>query len=58
MYDRAVFHFLTTDEDHKAYVKHVLRALKPGGHISTATILGTLPTLSNVGQGLVHLQPG
>jgi SAM-dependent methyltransferase len=36
-HDRAVFHFLTTDEDRKAYVKQVLRALKPGGHVIMAT---------------------
>ena len=36
-HDRAVFHFLTTDEDRRAYVKQVLRALKPGGHVIMAT---------------------
>ena len=36
-HDRAVFHFLTTDEDRKAYVKQVLRALKPGGRVIMAT---------------------
>jgi len=34
---RAVFHFLTTDEDRRAYVKQVLHALKPGGHVIMAT---------------------
>ena len=32
-----VFHFLTTDEDRNAYVKQVLRALKPGGHVIVST---------------------
>ena len=36
-HDRAVFHFLTTDEDRRAYVKQVLHALKPGGHVIMAT---------------------
>lgn len=36
-HDRAVFHFLTTEEDRTAYVRQVLRALKPGGHVIMAT---------------------
>jgi len=36
-HDRAVFHFLTTEEDRKAYVRQVLHALKPGGHVIMAT---------------------
>lgn len=36
-HDRAVFHFLTSEEDRAAYVKQVLRALKPGGHVIMAT---------------------
>jgi ubiquinone/menaquinone biosynthesis C-methylase UbiE len=36
-HDRAVFHFLTSDDERKAYVKQVLRALKPGGHVIMAT---------------------
>jgi len=36
-HDRAVFHFLTKQEDREAYVKQVLRALKPGGHVIMAT---------------------
>lgn len=36
-HDRAVFHFLTTPEDRHAYVKAVLRAVKPGGHVIVAT---------------------
>lgn len=36
-HDRAVFHFLTDEEDRKAYVQTVLRAVKPGGHVIVAT---------------------
>lgn len=36
-HDRAVFHFLTTEEDRTAYVRQVLRTLKPGGHVIMAT---------------------
>jgi 2-polyprenyl-3-methyl-5-hydroxy-6-metoxy-1,4-benzoquinol methylase len=36
-HDRAVFHFLTTQEEREAYVRAVLRAVKPGGHIIVAT---------------------
>lgn len=31
-HDRAVFHFLTTDPERRAYVRQVMRALKPGGY--------------------------
>lgn len=36
-HDRAVFHFLTAQEDRKAYVNAVLRAVKPGGSVIVAT---------------------
>lgn len=36
-HDRAVFHFLTTPEERKAYVNAVLLAVKPGGHVIVAT---------------------
>jgi ubiquinone/menaquinone biosynthesis C-methylase UbiE len=36
-HDRAVFHFLTLPEDRHAYVKAVLRSVKPGGHVIVAT---------------------
>jgi 2-polyprenyl-3-methyl-5-hydroxy-6-metoxy-1,4-benzoquinol methylase len=36
-HDRAVFHFLTAPEDRAAYVRAVLRAVKPGGHVIVAT---------------------
>lgn len=36
-HDRAVFHFLTSPEERNAYVKAVLEAVKPGGHVIVAT---------------------
>ena len=36
-HDRAVFHFLTSAKDHRAYVQAVLRAVKPGGIVIVAT---------------------
>lgn len=36
-HDRAVFHFLTRTEDRAAYVRRVVRAVKPGGHVIVAT---------------------
>jgi len=36
-HDRAVFHFLTSEEDRAAYVQAVFRAVKPGGHVIVAT---------------------
>ena len=36
-HDRAVFHFLTAQEDRQAYVDSVLRSVKPGGHVIVAT---------------------
>lgn len=36
-HDRAVFHFLTAPEDRSAYVKQVLKSVKPGGHVIVAT---------------------
>jgi 2-polyprenyl-3-methyl-5-hydroxy-6-metoxy-1,4-benzoquinol methylase len=36
-HDRAVFHFLTTQEEREDYVHAVLRAVKPGGHVIVAT---------------------
>jgi ubiquinone/menaquinone biosynthesis C-methylase UbiE len=36
-HDRAVFHFLTTEEERHAYVKQVLRAVKQGGLVIVAT---------------------
>jgi len=36
-HDRAVFHFLTAEGDRAAYVRAVLRSVKPGGHVIVAT---------------------
>lgn len=36
-HDRAVFHFLTTPRERQAYVRAVLRAVRPGGHVIVAT---------------------
>ncbi len=36
-HDRAVFHFLTTVDEREAYVRAVLRAVRPGGHVIVAT---------------------
>src|SRR5690606_29808184 len=35
-HDRAVFHFLTSDQDQQRYVEQVRRALKRGGHLVIA----------------------
>lgn len=43
-HDRAVFHFLTDRADREAYVRQVLRALKPGGHVIMATFGSNGPT--------------
>jgi len=36
-HDRAVFHFLTEEEDRRKYVELVMRSLKRGGHIIVAS---------------------
>lgn len=36
-HDRAVFHFLTAEQDRKFYVGQALHAVKPGGHVIVAT---------------------
>lgn len=36
-HDRAVFHFLTAPADRAAYVRQVMKAVKPGGHVIVAT---------------------
>lgn len=36
-HDRAVFHFLTSDDERAAYVRQALRAVKPGGHVIVST---------------------
>jgi len=36
-HDRAVFHFLTQPEQRAIYVRQVLKAVRPGGHVIVAT---------------------
>jgi 2-polyprenyl-3-methyl-5-hydroxy-6-metoxy-1,4-benzoquinol methylase len=36
-HDRAVFHFLTEARDREAYVRQVMKSVKPGGHVIVAT---------------------
>ncbi len=43
-HDRAVFHFLTAPEDRAAYVRQVLHAVRPGGHVVVATFAVDGPT--------------
>lgn len=43
-HDRAVFHFLTTPEERKAYIKNVLHSVKPNGHIIISTFAEYGPT--------------
>lgn len=43
-HDRAVFHFLTEPEQRMAYVRSVLRSVKPGGHVIVATFAEDGPT--------------
>lgn len=35
-HDRAVFHFLTSEDDRKKYVKNMKKAINPGGHVIIA----------------------
>jgi SAM-dependent methyltransferase len=43
-HDRAVFHFLTTPEHRLAYVRQVIRAVKPCGHVIISTFGPEGPT--------------
>lgn len=43
-HDRAVFHFMTRPEDRAAYVRQLMRAVKPGGHAIIATFGPEGPT--------------
>jgi len=36
-HDRAVFHFLTVPDEREVYVRQVIRAVKPGGHVIVST---------------------
>ncbi|ABM03185.1 Methyltransferase type 12 [Psychromonas ingrahamii 37] len=43
-HDRAVFHFLTTEDERHAYVQKVLQTVKPGGLVIVATFAEDGPT--------------
>ncbi|WP_374665702.1 class I SAM-dependent methyltransferase [Ramlibacter sp.] len=43
-HDRAVFHFLTDAADRAAYVRQVMRCVRPGGHVIVATFAPDGPT--------------
>jgi SAM-dependent methyltransferase len=43
-HDRAVFHFLTTDGQRKAYAEAVEKIVKPGGHVIVGTFGPEGPT--------------
>ena len=43
-HDRAVFHFLTGPSDRAAYIRQVVRAVKPGGHVIVSTFGPEGPT--------------
>jgi SAM-dependent methyltransferase len=43
-HDRAVFHFLTDEEDRKRYVSLAVRSLRPDGHLILATFAPDGPT--------------
>ena len=43
-HDRAVFHFLTSTDERRAYVGQVARAVKPGGHVIVSTFGPKGPT--------------
>ena len=43
-HDRAVFHFLVSAEDRRAYVQNVVRSMKPRAHVIIATFAEDGPT--------------
>lgn len=55
-HDRAVFHFLTDAADRAAYVRTVLHAVKPGGHVIVATFAEDGP-LQCSGLPVVRYEP-
>ena len=55
-HDRAVFHFLTEPADRMAYVRQVIRAVKPGGHVIVATFAPNGPQLCS-GLPVVRYDP-
>jgi SAM-dependent methyltransferase len=55
-HDRAVFHFLTTAAQRKAYIDAVVHAVKPGGHVIVATFAKDGPTQCS-GLSVVRYSP-
>jgi 2-polyprenyl-3-methyl-5-hydroxy-6-metoxy-1,4-benzoquinol methylase len=43
-HDRAVFHFLTSNEQRAGYVRNVVKAVNPGGHVIVSTFGPEGPT--------------
>ena len=43
-HDRAVFHFLSDDKQRSSYVRQVMRAVRPGGHVVVSTFGPEGPT--------------
>lgn len=43
-HDRAVFHFLTDPQQRAAYIRQVMRSVKPGGHVIVSTFGPEGPT--------------
>ena len=43
-HDRAVYHFLTNEEDQAGYFRKMMRALRPKGHVIVATFAEDGPT--------------
>jgi ubiquinone/menaquinone biosynthesis C-methylase UbiE len=56
-HDRAVFHFLTSEPDRRAYVRQVLRSVRPGGHVIVATFAEDGPTQCS-GLPVMRYSPG
>jgi 2-polyprenyl-3-methyl-5-hydroxy-6-metoxy-1,4-benzoquinol methylase len=55
-HDRAVFHFLTDPKDRAAYVRQVVHAVRPGGHVIVATFGPEGPTKCS-GLDIVRYDP-
>lgn len=55
-HDRAVFHFLTDPAERHAYVRQVMHAVRPGGHVIVATFAADGPEKCS-GLPVVRYQP-
>jgi SAM-dependent methyltransferase len=56
-HDRAVFHFLTDEQERAAYLSQVLRAVRRGGHVIVSTFGPEGPTKCS-GLDVVRYDPG